>query len=480
MNNNKAADNQSDIGEVVAIEGMIIDVYFSSTNNNIRDFLIIDTPHKQYYAEIIQYSGDNIVRCEAITDLAGLYRGAVVRNTKKPIMVPVGNSIMGRVITPLGEPIDNFGPIRGDTYLPIYNKPPIFSERPLSKKILHTGIKVIDLLTPLISGSKAGLFGGAGVGKTVLIMELIHNLALKSNGKSIFAGVGERIREANELFHEMLDNGYITHDPADSKVAMIFGQMDETPGCRSLAALAGVTAAEYIRDYEKKDAFLFIDNLYRFIQANSEKSSALGKPPAAVGYQPNLASETGALQERIASTKNASITSIQAMYVPADDLTDPAVQTAFIHFDASIVLSRDKASQGIYPAIDTCRSESKALTKEMVGEDHYNAAIRVKECLVRYEEIKARYETIGRDALSDEELLTMNRGQKLSLFMSQPMFVAARKYSSIQGAYVSIDSTIDSVKQILNGQCDDIDAECFLFVKDIEEAKKKHNKQKSK
>lgn len=393
----------------------------------------------------------------------GLKRGMEVIDTGKPITVPVGKAVLGRILNVLGEPVDNQGPVNAETVLPIHREAPEFDDLETETEIFETGIKVIDLLAPYIKGGKIGLFGGAGVGKTVLIMELINNIAKGHGGISVFAGVGERTREGRDLYNEMTESGVIT------KTALVYGQMNEPPGARLRVALTGLTVAENFRDKDGQDVLLFIDNIFRFTQAGSEVSALLGRIPSAVGYQPNLATEMGALQERITSTKSGSITSVQAVYVPADDLTDPAPATTFSHLDATTVLSRNIASLGIYPAVDPLDSTSKALSEDIVGKEHYEIARKVQEVLQRYKELQDIIAILGMDELSDEDKLTVSRARKIERFFSQP-FSVAEQFTGMEGKYVPVKETIRGFREILEGKHDDIPEQAFLYVGTIEEA----------
>ena len=386
-----------------------------------------------------------------------------VIDTGKPITVPVGKAVLGRILNVLGEPVDNQGPVNAETVLPIHREAPEFDDLETETEIFETGIKVIDLLAPYIKGGKIGLFGGAGVGKTVLIMELINNIAKGHGGISVFAGVGERTREGRDLYNEMTESGVIT------KTALVYGQMNEPPGARLRVALTGLTVAENFRDKDGQDVLLFIDNIFRFTQAGSEVSALLGRIPSAVGYQPNLATEMGALQERITSTKSGSITSVQAVYVPADDLTDPAPATTFSHLDATTVLSRNIASLGIYPAVDPLDSTSKALSEDIVGKEHYEIARKVQEVLQRYKELQDIIAILGMDELSDEDKLTVSRARKIERFFSQP-FSVAEQFTGMEGKYVPVKETIRGFREILEGKHDDIPEQAFLYVGTIEEA----------
>lgn len=414
-------------------------------------------------AEVQQMLGSNKVRTVAMSSTDGLRRGMKVVDTKDSIKIPVGNPILGRILNVIGEPVDELGPIDTKDYLPIHRESPKLVDQNTNIEILETGIKAIDLLQPYQKGGKIGLFGGAGVGKTVLIMELIHNIALEHSGVSVFGGVGERTREGNDLWNEMKESEVL------DKVALIYGQMNEPPGARMRVGLSALTAAEYFRDFSKQDVLLFIDNIFRFTQAGSEVSALLGRMPSAVGYQPTLATEMGELQERITSTKDGSITSVQAIYVPADDLTDPAPATTFSHLDASTVLSRQIASLGIYPAIDPLASNSRVLDPNIIGEDHYATTRRVLEILQKYKELQDIIAILGMDELSEEDKETVNRARKIQRFLSQPFFVA-EKFSGFAGKYVKLEDTIKGFKEILEGKHDNLPEQAFYMVGTIEEA----------
>lgn len=409
----------------------------------------------------MQHLGNNTVRCVAMSSADGLKRGMEAINTGAPISVPVGEKTLGRVLNVLGEPLDNRGEIEGER-VPIHRSPPKFEEQKAATEILETGIKVVDLLSPYPKGGKIGLFGGAGVGKTVLILELIRNIATEHGGYSVFTGVGERSREGNDLIHEMSESGVI------EKTALVFGQMNEPPGSRMRVALSGLTIAEYFRDVKNQDVLLFIDNIFRFVQAGSEVSALLGRIPSAVGYQPTLANELGSLQERITSTQNGSITSVQAVYVPADDLSDPAPATTFAHLDATTVLSRRIVESGIYPAVDPLESYSRILSAEIVGNEHYTVAQRVKETLQRYRELQDIIAILGMDDLSEDDKLTVYRARKLQRFLSQPFFVA-EPFSSYQGKFVPVKETIRGFKEIIDGKADHVSETHFYMKGTIDE-----------
>ena len=424
---------------------------------------VIDIEFQQGDLPEIYTALSNKVRAVAMASTDGLKRGMKVINTNEPIKIPVGKPILGRILNVTGDPVDKMGPIETDTYLPIHRESPKLVDQNTNIEILETGIKAIDLLQPYQKGGKIGLFGGAGVGKTVLIMELIHNIAMEHAGVSVFGGVGERTREGNDLWNEMKESGVI------DKVALIYGQMNEPPGARMRVGLSALTAAEYFRDFSKQDVLLFVDNIFRFTQAGSEVSALLGRMPSAVGYQPTLANEMGELQERITSTKDGSITSVQAIYVPADDLTDPAPATTFSHLDASTVLSRQIASLGIYPAVDPLESSSRVLDPNIIGEEHYNTTRKVLEILQKYKELQDIIAILGMDELSEEDKETVNRARKIQKFLSQPFFVA-EKFSGIAGKYVKLEDTIRGFKEIIEGKHDNLPEQAFYMVGTIEEA----------
>ena len=452
-------------GLITQIIGPVIDVEFQQGElPEIYSALNITTDDgKIIVAEVQQMLGSNRVRTVAMSSTDGLKRGMKVVNTGEPIKIPVGKPILGRILNVIGQPVDQMGEINTDTYLPIHRESPKLVDQNTNIEILETGIKAIDLIQPYQKGGKIGLFGGAGVGKTVLIMELIHNIASEHSGVSVFGGVGERTREGNDLWNEMKESGVI------DKVALIYGQMNEPPGARMRVGLSALTAAEYFRDFSKQDVLLFIDNIFRFTQAGSEVSALLGRMPSAVGYQPTLATEMGELQERITSTKDGSITSVQAIYVPADDLTDPAPATTFSHLDASTVLSRQIASLGIYPAVDPLASNSRVLDPNIIGEEHYNVTKRVLEILQKYKELQDIIAILGMDELSDEDKLTVNRARKIQRFLSQPFFVA-EQFSGISGKYVKLEDTIRGFKEIIEGKHDELPEQAFYMVGTIEEA----------
>ncbi len=452
------------VGKVVQIIGPVVDVRFESDElPSILDAIRIEYGDIKLTAEVAQHIGDNTVRCIAMSSTDGLVRGIDAIPMGAPISVPVGKDTLGRIFNVLGEAVDD-KPMdyKGDLWS-IHRAAPKFEEQETSQEILETGIKVVDLIAPYSKGGKIGLFGGAGVGKTVLIQELINNIATEHGGLSVFAGVGERTREGNDLYHEMTDSGVI------EKTAMVFGQMNEPPGARMRVALTGLTMAEYFRDEENRDVLLFIDNIFRFTQAGSEVSALLGRMPSAVGYQPTLATDMGALQERITSTKKGSITSVQAVYVPADDLTDPAPATTFSHLDATTVLSRKITEKGIYPAVDPLDSSSRILSPDIVGEEHYQVAQEVQQILQRYKELQDIIAILGMDELSDEDKTVVNRARKIERFFSQPFHVA-EQFTGMEGVYVPIKETVRGFKEILEGKHDDLPEGAFLMVGTIEEA----------
>lgn len=452
-------------GIITQIIGPVIDVEFSGGElPEIYNALNITCDDGTILvAEVQQMLGSNRVRTVAMSSTDGLKRGMKVVNTGEPIKIPVGKPILGRILNVIGQPVDKEGPVETDTYLPIHRESPKLIDQNTDVEILETGIKAIDLIQPYQKGGKIGLFGGAGVGKTVLIMELIHNIASEHSGVSVFGGVGERTREGNDLWNEMKESGVI------DKVALIYGQMNEPPGARMRVGLSALTAAEYFRDFSKQDVLLFIDNIFRFTQAGSEVSALLGRMPSAVGYQPTLATEMGELQERITSTKDGSITSVQAIYVPADDLTDPAPATTFSHLDASTVLSRQIASLGIYPAVDPLASNSRVLDPNVIGEEHYNVTKKVLEILQKYKELQDIIAILGMDELSDDDKLTVNRARKIQKFLSQPFFVA-EQFSGTPGKYVKLEDTIRGFKEIIEGKHDDLPEQAFYMVGTIEDA----------
>ena len=454
----------ANVGKIVSIVGVVLDVKFDSENSlpNLLNALVIKLGDKEIVAEVAQHIGDDTVRCIAMSATDGLVRGMEVVDTGKPISVPVGDATLGRIFNVLGEPVDGKPAPVDAPELPIHRQAPSFEELEGSAEILETGIKVVDLLCPYLKGGKIGLFGGAGVGKTVLIQELINNIAKQHGGISVFAGVGERTREGNDLYHEMADSGVI------NKTALVFGQMNEPPGARMRVALSGLTMAEHFRDEQGQDVLLFVDNIFRFTQAGSEVSALLGRMPSAVGYQPTLATEMGKLQERITSTKKGSITSVQAVYVPADDLTDPAPATTFTHLDAKTVLTRQIASLGIYPAVDPLESTSRVLDPNIVGKEHYEVARGVQSILQRYKELQDIIAILGMDELSDEDKVIVARARKIQRFLSQS-FTVAEQFTGLKGTYVPVKETVRGFKEILEGKHDNLPESAFLLVGGIEE-----------
>lgn len=455
-------------GKIAQVIGAVVDLKFEESEiPAIYNAVSIKKSDKsELILEVQQHLGDGMVRAVAMAPTDGLIRGMEVIDTGEPIAVPVGPEVLGRLFNVLGETIDNKGPVKSKKTLPIHRLAPAFDKQGISSEIFETGIKVIDLVAPFIRGGKVGLFGGAGVGKTVLIQELIRNIAAEHGGYSVFTGVGERTREGNDLYHEMTESKVI------DKTAMVFGQMNEPPGARLRVALTGLTMAEYFRDEEGKDILLFIDNIFRFSQAGSEVSALLGRIPSAVGYQPTLASEMGILQERITSTKKGSITSVQAVYVPADDYTDPAPATTFAHLDSTIALERSLAEQGLYPAVDPLASSSRALTPEIVGQEHYDVAVGVQKVLQRYKELQDIIAILGMEELSNEDKLTVSRARKIQRFLTQPNFVA-EAFTGRPGKYVSIKDTVAGFKAILEGKYDSVPEQEFYMVGTIDEVKSK-------
>ena len=459
--------SEKHIGEVVQVIGPVLDIRFAHDElPPLLNAIEIDNDGAKLVAEVAQQVGDDVVRCIAMNSTDGLVRGAKALDTGGPISVPVGEECLGRVFNLLGDPVDNLPAPEAKERWSIHRQAPSYEEQMPATEILETGIKVVDLICPYAKGGKIGLFGGAGVGKTVLIMELIHNVATAHGGLSVFTGVGERTREGNDLYTEMSESGVI------DKTAMVFGQMNEPPGARMRVGLTGLTMAEYFRDKGGKDVLLFIDNIYRFTQAGSEVSALLGRMPSAVGYQPTLANEVGALQERITSTKNGSITSVQAVYVPADDLTDPAPATTFAHLDATTVLSRAISEQGIYPAVDPLESSSRILEPDIVGEEHYEVARRVEEALQRYKELQDIIAILGMEELDEEDKITVYRARKIQKFLSQP-FNVAETFTGIPGKYVPVKETIRGFKAILDGEMDEYPEQAFLMVGTIDDVKEK-------
>lgn len=461
-------------GIICQVVGPVVDIKFDPDNlPEILNKIEIQNGDNTVVAEVAQHIGDDVVKCIALSSTDGLKRGMEAVDTGAPISVPVGKEVLGRMFNVIGDPIDENGPVDAKDFSPIHKPAPSFEEQDTSSQLYETGIKVIDLIAPYTKGGKIGLFGGAGVGKTVLIQELINNIAKEHGGLSVFAGVGERTREGNDLYYEMIESGVI------DKTAMVFGQMNEPPGARMRVALTGLTMAENFRDKDGQDVLLFIDNIFRFTQAGSEVSALLGRIPSAVGYQPTLATEMGALQERITSTKNGSITSVQAIYVPADDLTDPAPATTFAHLDATTVLSRAITELGIYPAVDPLASTSRILDPNIVGEEHYEVARGVQEVLQKYKELQDIIAILGMDELSEEDKQLVNRARKIQRFLGQP-FSVAEAFTGMQGKYVPLKDTIRSFKEILEGKHDDIPESCFLFCGSIEDAIAKHEAMKEK
>ena len=478
--------NDSHIGKVIQVAGPAVDVQYSEEHlpgiyNAVRvtsEGFDVPTP-LDVILEVQQHLGEGRVRTVALQPTEGMVRGMKATDQGGPITVPVGRPTLGRVMNVIGEPVDNMGPVESDTRYPIHRPAPGFDQQSVTLEMFETGIKVIDLVQPFLKGGKIGLFGGAGVGKTVIIMELINNVALKHGGVSVFAGVGERTREGNDLWLEMQESGVINpKDWRKSKVALVYGQMTEPPGARLRVGLTGLTVAEYFRDEEGSDVLLFIDNIFRFTQAGSEVSALLGRMPSAVGYQPNLATEMGELQERITSTKKGSVTSVQAIYVPADDLTDPAPATTFAHLDATTVLSRQIAELGIYPAVDPLASTSRILDPRVLGEEHYQAAHDVQAVLQRYKDLQDIIAILGIDELSEDDKLTVSRARKIQKFLSQPFFVA-EQFTGLAGKYVKREDTVKSFRAIVDGELDEIPEQAFYLVGTIEEVYEKAEKLKA-
>jgi len=466
-------------GRITQIISAVVDVRFDDGTRlpNILNALECDNNGTRLVLEVAQHIGDSSVRCIAMDSTDGLVRGTLVRDTGKPIQVPVGKGTLGRIMNVIGEPVDEMGKIKSKEFSSIYNDAPSFEDQSTERSILVTGIKVVDLLAPYAKGGKIGLFGGAGVGKTVIIMELINNVAKAHGGYTAFAGVGERTREGNDLYHEMIDSGVINKDDLEkSKVALVYGQMNEPPGARARVALTGLTIAEYFRDLDGgQDVLFFIDNIFRFTQAGSEVSATLGRIPSAVGYQPTLATDMGSLQERITSTKRGSITSVQAIYVPADDLTDPAPATSFTHLDATTVLSRQIAELGIYPAVDPLDSNSQILDPDIVGEEHYTIAREVQKILQTYKSLQDIIAILGMDELSEEDKLIVSRARKIQRFLSQPFHVA-EVFTGIKGKFVNLNDTIAGFKGLVEGKYDHLPEAAFYMVGTIEEAIEKAEK----
>ncbi|HUS53184.1 MAG TPA: F0F1 ATP synthase subunit beta [Thermohalobaculum sp.] len=458
------------VGKITQVIGAVVDIQFDDFLPAILNALETENKGNRLVLEVAQHLGENTVRTIAMDATEGLVRGTSVTDTGAPIAVPVGPATLGRIINVIGEPIDEKGPVEAKEHRPIHRAAPEFVEQSTESEMLETGIKVVDLLAPYAKGGKIGLFGGAGVGKTVLIMELINNIARGHGGFSVFAGVGERTREGNDLYHEMIEGGVIVPDDlTKSKVALVYGQMNEPPGARMRVALSGLTIAEQFRDESGSDVLFFIDNIFRFTQAGSEISALLGRIPSAVGYQPTLATDMGALQERITSTKQGSITSVQAIYVPADDLTDPAPATSFAHLDATTVLSRQIAELGIYPAVDPLDSTSRVLDPGVLGQDHYDIARDVQGILQRYKSLQDIIAILGMDELSEDDKLTVARARKIQRFLSQPFFVA-QVFTGVEGKYVPVEKTIDGFKRLVSGEFDHLPESAFYMVGDIDEA----------
>jgi F-type H+-transporting ATPase subunit beta len=465
----------NNIGTITQITGAVVDVRFEGELPNILNALQVNADGRLVVLEVAQHLGESEVRTIAMDTTDGLVRGEKAVDTGAPIAMPVGPETLGRILNVIGEPVDERGPVGNKLTLPIHRSAPEFVEQSTEAQILVTGIKVIDLLAPYAKGGKIGLFGGAGVGKTVTIMELINNVAKAHGGVSVFAGVGERTREGNDLYHEMIEGGVIKLDGPGSKVALVYGQMNEPPGARARVALSGLTVAEYFRDAEGQDVLFFVDNIFRFTQAGSEVSALLGRIPSAVGYQPTLSTDMGALQERITSTKKGSITSVQAIYVPADDLTDPAPATSFAHLDATTVLSRSIAEQAIFPAVDPLDSTSRMLDPRVVGEEHYNVARSVQRVLQQYKSLQDIIAILGMDELSEEDKLVVSRARKIQRFLSQPFHVA-EVFTGTPGVFVKLEDTIKAFKAIVAGEYDDLPEPAFYMVGTIEEAVTKAKK----
>ena len=464
-------------GKIKQVLGAVVDVSFEDKLPQILDALVVKHEKKDLVLEVAQHLGENTVRTIAMDSTDGLVRGQEVTDTGNPISVPVGPETLGRILNVVGEPVDERGPMKTKLRAPIHKNAPEFIDQSTDTEVLVTGIKVVDLLAPYAKGGKIGLFGGAGVGKTVLIMELINNIAKGHGGYSVFAGVGERTREGNDLYHEMIESGVIKLDTDESKAALVYGQMNEPPGARARVALTGLTLAEYFRDEEGQDVLLFVDNIFRFTQAGSEVSALLGRIPSAVGYQPTLSTDMGALQERITSTNKGSITSVQAIYVPADDLTDPAPATSFAHLDATTVLSRQIAELGIYPAVDPLDSTSRILDPRIIGENHYNVARKVQETLQKYKSLQDIIAILGMDELSEEDKLVVDRARKIQRFLSQPFHVA-EVFTGTPGVFVNLQDTIKGFDDLVNGKYDDVPEAAFYMVGTIDEALEKAAKMK--
>lgn len=466
--NSQNTENIDNAGSIVRVSGTVIDVQFALTKvPNLYNLLYVQaSANQKVFVEVVQQLGDGIVRCIILVGSRDLACGLAVIDTGAPVTVPVGDVVLGRIFNVLGQPIDDRGPVNNTEQRAIYHDTPLLIEQAIDNSLQETGIKIIDLMCPYIKGSKIGLFGGAGVGKTVLVMELIRNIAKEHDGVSVFTGIGERTREGNELWLEMKDSGVL------EKTALVFAQMGELPGARLRVGLTGLTMAEYFRDKQHKDVLLFVDNIFRLVQAGSEVSALLERMPSAVGYQPTLASEMGAFQERIANTINGSITSIQAVYVPADDITDPAPATTFAHLNSSTVLSRKLVELGLYPAVDPLESNSAGLVPEIVGEQHYRVAKRVQAILQRYKELQDIIAILGLDELSDEDKLVVKRAKILQKFLTQPLFTAAQ-FTGMAGRYVAREQTVSDCEQIINGLCDDLPEQAFYMIGTLEEAKAK-------
>ena len=476
---NQVVENNK-LGRISQVTGAVVDVKFDNVSDlpAILTALTCDNNGHNLVLEVAQHLGENVVRCIAMDATDGLVRGQEVVNTGHPIEVPVGPDMLGRIINVIGEPVDGRGEVKSKHYYPIHREAPAFVDQSTDTEVLTTGIKVIDLLEPYAKGGKIGLFGGAGVGKTVLIMELINNIAKGHGGYSVFAGVGERTREGNDLYNEMIESGVIDLKGSNSKTVLVYGQMNEPPGARARVALTGLTQAEYFRDEAHQDVLFFVDNIFRFTQAGSEVSALLGRIPSAVGYQPTLGTDMGAMQERITSTKNGSITSVQAVYVPADDLTDPAPATTFAHLDATTVLSRSIAELGIYPAVDPLDSTSRILDPAVVGEEHYQVARGVQEVLQKYKSLQDIIAILGMDELSDDDRLVVARARKIQRFLSQPFHVA-EVFTGTPGVFVKLEDTIKGFKGILDGLYDDIPEQAFYMVGTIEDVLKKAESMKA-
>ena len=464
-------------GKIKQVLGAVVDVSFEDKLPQILDALVVEHEKKDLVLEVAQHLGENTVRTIAMDSTDGLVRGQEFTDTGNPISVPVGPETLGRILNVVGEPVDERGPMKTKLRAPIHKNAPEFIDQSTDTEVLVTGIKVVDLLAPYAKGGKIGLFGGAGVGKTVLIMELINNIAKGHGGYSVFAGVGERTREGNDLYHEMIESGVIKLDTDESKAALVYGQMNEPPGARARVALTGLTLAEYFRDEEGQDVLLFVDNIFRFTQAGSEVSALLGRIPSAVGYQPTLSTDMGALQERITSTNKGSITSVQAIYVPADDLTDPAPATSFAHLEATTELSRQIAELGIYPAVDPLDSTSRILDPRIIGENHYNVARKVQETLQKYKSLQDIIAILGMDELSEEDKLVVDRARKIQRFLSQPFHVA-EVFTGTPGVFVNLQDTIKGFNDLVNGKYDDIPEAAFYMVGTIDEALEKAAKMK--